>query len=210
CPVPGSASRASVRVSEMSTPTMRAPRSARWVAMALPIPAAAPVTIAICPSNRVLTVDLLLCRDGGLGRVRRRRAHERARRGAPGLPVPAAAPVTIAICPSTCVLPVALLLCRDGGLGRVRLRPAYDRPCRGAPAHRRRTTLTPPSSHRPHPPLPDPSMRSPSLARDAARSTRKSDDGARGPPPRLLRCLTPPAPPPVLPPAPPLPALRLT
>src|SRR5690625_2089695 len=86
----------------MSTPTMRAPRSARWVAMALPIPAAAPVTIAICPSNCVLTVDLLLC--------------------------------------------------RDGGLGRVRLRPAYDRPCRGAPAHRRRTTLTPPSSHRPHPP----------------------------------------------------------
>src|SRR5690625_6990484 len=82
----------------MSTPTMRAPRSARWVAMALPIPAAAPVTIAICPSNCVLTVDLLLC--------------------------------------------------RDGGLGRVRLRPAYDRPCRGAPAHRRRTTLTPPSSHR--------------------------------------------------------------
>src|SRR5690625_4766467 len=158
CPVPGSASRASVRVSEMSTPTMRAPRSARWVAMALPIPAAAPVTIAICPSNCVLTVDLLLC--------------------------------------------------RDGGLGRVRLRPAYDRPCRGAPAHRHRTTLTPPSPLRP--PLPDPSVRSPSLARDAARSTRKSDDGARGPPPRLLRCLTPPAPPPVLPPAPPLPALRLT
>src|SRR5699024_12610832 len=86
----------------MSTPTMRAPRSARWVAMALPIPAAAPVTIAICPSNCVLTVDLLLC--------------------------------------------------RDGGLGRVRLRPAYDRPCRGAPAHRRRTTLTPTSSHRLPPP----------------------------------------------------------
>src|SRR5699024_8590993 len=80
----------------------------------------------------------------------------------------AAAPVTIAICPSNCVLTVDLLLCRDGGLGRVRLRPAYDRPCRGAPAHRRRTTLTPPSSHRPHPPCP-----TPPCARRASRGTRR-------------------------------------
>src|SRR5690625_2049518 len=83
------------------------------------------------------------------------------------------------------------------------------------PAGVHRLIVAGPRCPRPHHTAPIPPSRPPhalslSLARDAARSTRKSDDGARGPPPRLLRCLTPPAPPPVLPPEPPLPALRLT
>src|SRR5699024_11494504 len=90
-------------------------------------------------------------------------------------------------------------------LGRVRLRPAYDRPCRGAPAHRRRTTLTPPSSHRPHPPFPTPHALS-----LASRGTRRGapENPMTGPGAPLLDfCgarLLPPLPP-SLPPRPPRP-----
>src|SRR5699024_1510091 len=94
------------------------------------------------------------------------------------LPIPAAAPVTIAICPSNCVLTVDLLLCRDGGLGRVRLRPAYDRPCRGAPAHRRRTTLPPPSSHRPPCPTPPCALRASRGTRRGAPENQMTGPGA--------------------------------